>query len=152
MAADRRGIRMEKEKVLFVCVHNSARSQMAEAWLNVLHGEQFEAKSAGMEPGELNPLVVKAMEEAGIDISKNRTKSVSDILKSGDPFSFVITVCDETAAERCPAFPGFARPLHWSFPDPAVVDGSLEEKMDAIRKIRNDIRAAVEGWVSSHPR
>lgn len=142
---------MKKEKVLFVCVHNSARSQMAEAWLNFLHGDRFEAKSAGMEPGELNPLVVKAMEEAGIDISNNRTKSVFDILKSGELFSFVITVCDEAAAERCPVFPGFARSRHWSFPDPSTLSGSLEEKMDAVRKIRNDIKAVIEQWVASHP-
>ena len=142
---------MKKEKVLFVCVHNSARSQMAEAWLNFLHGDRFEAKSAGMEPGELNPLVVKAMEEAGIDISNNRTKSVFDLLRSGELFSFVITVCDEAAAERCPVFPGFARSLHWSFPDPSALGGSLADKMDAVRKIRNDIKAVIEQWVASHP-
>jgi arsenate reductase (thioredoxin) len=141
---------MNKQKVLFVCVHNSARSQMAEALLNFLYGNRFEAKSAGMEPGDLNPLVVKAMEEVGIDISKNRTKSVFDILRSGELFSWVITVCDESSAERCPVFPGFARQLHWSFPDPSSLNGSLEEKMNAIRKIRNDISAAVRQWVASH--
>jgi arsenate reductase len=141
---------MKKQKVLFVCVHNSARSQMAEAWLNFLYGDRFEAKSAGLEPGDLNPLAVKAMEEVGIDISKNQTKSVFDLLKSGELFSWVITVCDASGAERCPVFPGFARQLHWSFSDPSSLNGPLEEKMNTVRKIRNDIRAAVRQWGASH--
>lgn len=140
---------MKKKKVLFVCVHNSARSQMAEAWLNFLHGDLFESKSAGLEPGDLNPLAVKAMQEVGIDISNNRTKSVFDILKSGELFSWVITVCDESSAERCPVFPGFAKQLHWSFSDPSSLDGSPEENMKAIRKIRDDIRNAVRQWSAS---
>ncbi|MCL5808841.1 MAG: arsenate reductase ArsC [Deltaproteobacteria bacterium] len=141
---------MKKQKVLFVCHYNNARSQMAEAWLNFLYGERFEAKSAGLVPGDLNPLVVKAMEEAGIDISKNQTKSVFDILKSGELFSWVITVCDESIAERCPIFPGAAKRIHWSFPDPGALSGSLEEKMNAVRKIRSDIKAAVRQWGASH--
>ena len=140
---------MKKQKVLFVCVHNSARSQMAEAWLNTLYGDRFEVKSAGLEPGVLNPLVVKAMDEVGIDISQNQTKSVYDLFKAGELFSWVITVCDETSAERCPVFPGITRYLHWSFSDPALVTGSLEEKMDKIRKIRSDIRSAVKDWGAS---
>jgi arsenate reductase len=142
---------MKKQKVLFICIHNSARSQMAEAWLNFLHGDRFEAKSAGLEPGELNPLAVKTMEEAGIDISKNRTKSVFDIIKSGEMFSWVVTVCDESSAERCPVFPGIVKRLHWSFPDPALLNGTLEEKMNAVRNIRDDIRAAVRQWGASFP-
>src|SRR5580692_12025843 len=93
-----------KKKVLFVCIHNSARSQMAEAFLNHVCGEEFEAHSAGLEPGRLNPIVVEAMGEIGIDISANQTKSVSEMLKSGRKFDFVITVCDEASAERCPVF------------------------------------------------
>jgi arsenate reductase (thioredoxin) len=137
---------MKRQKVLFVCVHNSARSQMAEAWLNALYGDRFEAKSAGLEPGGLNPLVVKAMDEVGIDISRNQPKSVYDLVKAGELFSWVITVCDEAAAERCPIFPGPARRLHWSFPDPALLTGTLEEKMNAVRKIRNGIKSAVRDW------
>ena len=137
---------MKKQKVLFVCIHNSARSQMAEAWLNFLYGDRYEAKSAGLEPGTLNPLVVAAMDEVGIDISRNRTKSVFDIFKEGELFSFVITVCDETAAERCPVFPGIVKRLHWSFPDPSLLTGAWEEKMDAIRKIRCDIKKMVKDW------
>jgi arsenate reductase len=140
---------MKKQKILFVCVHNSARSQMAEAWLNTLYGDRFEVKSAWLEPGALNPLVVKAMDEVGIDISQNQTKSVYDLFKTGELFSWVITVCDEASAERCPVFPGITKHLHWSFPDPALVTGTLEEKMDKIRKIRSDIRSAVKDWGAS---
>jgi arsenate reductase len=143
---------MKKQKVLFVCIHNSARSQMAEAWLNFLYGDRFEAKSAGLEPGTLNPLVVAAMDEVGIDISRNRTKSVYDLFKNGELFSWVITVCDETGAERCPVFPGIVKRLHWSFPDPALLTGTWEEKMVAIRKIRGDIKKMVKDWgASSNP-
>jgi arsenate reductase len=141
---------MKKPKVLFVCIHNSARSQMAEAWLNFLYGYRFEAKSAGLEPGDLNPLAVKAMKEVGIDISNNLTKSVFNLLNSRELFSWVITVCDESSSERCPVFPGFAKQLHWSFPDPSSLDGSSEEKMNAVRKIRDDIREAIWQWGASH--
>src|SRR3954451_7341519 len=95
-----------KKNVLFICIHNSARSQMAEAFLNHVCGAQFEAHSAGLEPGKLNPVVVEAMEEIGIDISGNATKAVFDTVKSGQTFAYVVTVCDETSAERCPIFPG----------------------------------------------
>ena len=109
---------MRKKKVLFVCVHNSARSQMAEAWCNHLYGDRFEAESAGLEPGILNPLAVEAMKEVGIDISHNKTQRVFDLFKAGRMFAYVITVCDEASAERCPIFPGVTQRLHWSFPDP----------------------------------
>src|ERR1041384_4596385 len=104
-----------KKKVLFVCIHNSARSQMAEAFLNQLCGGVFEAHSAGIEPGKLNPVVVEAMREIGIDLSGNKTKPVSDMFKEGKAFAYVITVCDETSAERCPVFPDGTTRLHWSF-------------------------------------
>ena len=94
-----------KKRVLFVCIHNSARSQMAEAFLKQACGGEFEAESAGLEPGKLNPVVVEAMKEVGIDISGNATKAVWDFIKSGKPAAYVITVCDETSAERCPIFP-----------------------------------------------
>jgi len=118
-AKDRRRNHLMKTKVLFVCVHNSARSQMAEAFLNRICPEEFEAHSAGLQPGKLNPVVVEAMREVGIDISGNQTKAVFDLFKSGQLFSHVITVCDETSAERCPIFPGVTTRLHWSFADPA---------------------------------
>src|ERR1700733_8057124 len=102
-----------KKKVLFVCIHNSARSQMAEAFLNQICGDEFEAHSAGLEPGKLNPTVVAAMQEVGIDISSNQTKSVADMLKSSKLFAYFITVCDEASAERCPIFSGVTTRLHW---------------------------------------
>ena len=135
-----------KEKVLFICIHNSARSQMAEAWLKFICGERFEVESAGLEPGALNPLVVEAMREVGIDISKKETQAVFDVFKSGKLFVYVITVCDETSAERCPIFPGVTTRLHWSFPDPTGILGSDSEKLAKVREIRDEIRSKVEEW------
>jgi len=135
-----------KTKVLFICVHNSARSQMAEAWLNHICEEFFVAQSAGLEPGTLNPLAVKAMSEVGIDISANKTQAVSDVFKSGQLFAYVITVCDDASAEKCPIFPGPAQRLHWSFPDPSQVTGTPEEQLARVRGIRDAIRDKVENW------
>jgi len=135
-----------KKKVLFICIHNSARSQMAEAFLNQICGDQFEAQSAGLEPGKLNPIVVEAMQEIGIDISRNQTKAVFDMYKSGKSFAYVVTVCDETSAERCPIFPGVTTRLHWSFPDPSAFQGSHDEKLARTREIRDTVKAKVEEW------
>jgi arsenate reductase len=135
-----------KQKVLFICVHNSARSQMAEAFLDEICGDQFEAHSAGLEQATLNPLAVEAMREIGIDISQKQTQSVFDVFKSGELFSYVITVCDESSAERCPIFPGVAKRLHWSFPDPSARIGTREERLTGTRKIRDEIRARIEIW------
>ena len=135
-----------KQKVLFICVHNSARSQMAEAFLNKFCGDYFDAHSAGLEPGKLNPLAVEAMREIGIGISQNQTQSVFDVFKSGELFPYVITVCDESSAERCPIFPGVTKRLHWSFPDPAALTGTREERLAGTRKIRDQIRARIEMW------
>ncbi len=135
-----------KKKVLFVCIHNSARSQMAEAFLNQICGDVFEAHSAGLEPGKLNPIVVEVMQEIGIDISGNPTKAVFDVFKSGKLFSYVITVCDETSAERCPIFPGITTRLHWSFPDPSAFQGTHEEKLAKTLEVRDIIKAKIETW------
>ncbi len=135
-----------KERVLFICIHNSARSQMAEAWLNKICGDRFDAQSAGFEPGTLNPLVVAAMAEVGIDISRKLTQAVFDVWKSGQLFASVVTVCDESSAEKCPIFPGPGVRLHWGFPDPSGLTGTDEEKMAGVRKIRDQIRARVETW------
>jgi arsenate reductase len=135
-----------KQKVLFVCVHNSARSQMAEGFLNEICGDHFEAHSAGLEPGRLNPLAIDAMREIGIDISQNQTQSVSDVLESGEEFAYVITVCDESSAERCPIFTGETKRLHWSFPDPSALGGSDDERLAGTRSIRDQIRARIEMW------
>ncbi len=138
---------MEKKKVLFVCIHNSARSQIAEAFLNLLARDRFEAESAGLEPGSLNPLAVEVMKEIGIDISGNKTKSVLDFIKQGKLFHYVITVCDETSGNRCPIFPGYAKRLHWNFPDPSTIEGTHEEKLQETRKIRDAIKARIEAWI-----
>ncbi len=132
--------------VLFVCIHNSARSQMAEAFLNHACPDFFEAHSAGLEPGKLNPLVVAAMQEIGIDLSGHQTKGVDAMLRSGRRFSHVITVCDGASAERCPVFPGAGQRLHWSFPDPSALTGTTEERMAGVRKIRDAIQQQVQAW------
>jgi arsenate reductase len=135
-----------KKKVLFVCIHNSARSQMAEAFLNRICGGEFEAESAGLEPGALNPIVVEAMREAGINISGNQTKGISAFLGSGKVFDSVITVCDEASAERCPVFPGATQRLHWGFPDPSRFHGTHEEKLARTREVRDMIEQKVRQW------
>jgi arsenate reductase len=135
---------MNKPKILFICVHNSARSQMAEAFLNDICGAEFEVQSAGLEPGTLNPLVVEVMREAGFDISKNKTQAVFEVFKSGQLFAYVITVCSEAEAGGCPIFPGPTKRLHWPFPDPSKVEGTPEEKLEKVRQIRDAILARVE--------
>mgnify|MGYP000913138699 FL=1 len=136
----------KKSKVLFVCVHNSARSQMAEAWLKSMAGDRFEVYSAGIEPGELNPVVVTAMAEVGIDISGNKTKSITELFAAGYHFDYAITVCDDAQAEACPIFPGSVKRLHWSIPDPHTVLGTTEEKLIFVRGIREQIRQLVAEW------
>lgn len=138
---------MSVKKVLFVCIHNSARSQMAEAYLNSLAPDKFKAESAGLEPGVMNPYVVKVMQEDGIDISGNETNSVFDFFKQGRIYNYVITVCDKEAAEKCPIFPSLTERIHWSFPDPSSKDGSEEEKLEFARQVRNEIKAALTEWL-----
>jgi len=138
---------MDKTKVLFVCIHNSARSQMAEAFLKKYGGDRFEVESAGLEPGKLNPVVVEVMKEVGIDISQNKTKSVFDFYKQGKLYSFVVTVCDEAQSERCPIFPGIAKKLHWGFTDPSSFTGSTEEKLAKTREVRNQIETKIKDWI-----
>jgi arsenate reductase len=141
---------MEKVKVLFVCVHNSARSQMAEAFLNKLGGDQFQVESAGFTRGKLNPLVVEAMKEIDIDISNNQTKSVFKLFKQGRIYHYVIAVCDAVSAERCPIFPGITKRLNWSFEDPASFTGTDEEKLERIRVVRDGIKTEVENFIKNH--
>lgn len=119
---------------------------MAEAFLNATCPECFIAQSAGLEPGKLNPTVVHAMGEVGLDISRSQTKAVADFLQRGERFDYVITVCDETSAERCPMFPGGAKRLHWGFPDPSSFTGTPEEKLARTRGVRDAIKARVESW------
>src|SRR5438093_621776 len=121
-----------KQRILFLCTHNSARSQMAEGLLRSLAGDQFEALSAGTEATHVRPLAIKAMAELGIDISKQHSKTLDRYLN--EPFDEVITVCD-TAAEACPIFPGAAKRQHWSFPDPSKATGSEAEQLAVYRRV-----------------
>jgi arsenate reductase len=141
---------MSKERVLFVCIHNSGRSQIAEALLRRLGGGRFEAESAGFEPGALNPIVVASLKEIGIDISGAKTKSVFDLFKQGRKYHYVVTVCDESSSERCPLFPGLVRErIHWSFKDPAGFAGSAEEKLAQTRAVRDEIKAKIEEFMKT---
>ena len=137
-----------KKRVLFLCIHNSARSQMAAAYLKLLAGERFEVESAGIEPGKLNPLAVSAMREAGIDISQNGTQSVFELFKSGRRFEYVISVCDAASAERCPIFPGVTTRLNWAFADPSAFTGTEAEKLKQTIAVRDEIRKKIEQWLS----
>lgn len=138
---------MNKLKILFVCIHNSARSQMAEGIVNHYYSDEFIAESAGFEAGNLNPIAVKAMADIGIDISENKTKKVFDYFKEGRFYSYVITVCDEANAERCPIFPGVKNTLHWSFPDPSSFSGTDEEKLQKTIEVRDEIRSKIDSWI-----
>lgn len=138
-----------KKKVLFVCIHNSARSQMAEELLRKLAGDKFEVESAGIEPGKLNPIVVDVLKEEGIDITGKTTRSVLKLLEQGKKYDLVITVCDEASAERCPVFPGGGRRIHWGFPDPSKFNGTQEEKLKATREIREQIKGRITQWLFS---
>lgn len=127
---------MNKKKVLFICTHNSCRSQMAEGLLNSIYGSNYEAYSAGIKPTNVNPYAVEVMKEIGIDLSKHYSKSIEDF--KGSTFDFVVTVCDN-AKETCPFFPG-KKIIHKGFEDPAVFNGSIEQTLDFFRKIRDEIK------------
>jgi len=140
---------VKKQRVLLICTHNSARSQMAEAYLNRLGVGRFEARSAGTEPGALHPLAVQVMTEEEIDISGQHAKSIDAFLQ--EPFDYVITVCDD-ANETCPVFPNTRHRLHWSFPDPSRAEGRREERLAFFRAIRDAIRARVEEFLTASVR
>lgn len=126
---------------------------MAEALLKKIGGDYFEAESAGLEPGNLNPLAIASMAEINIDISKNKTKSVFDLFKQGKMYHYVITVCDATNAERCPVFLGIAKRLHWGFEDPAALkDGTQEQQITKTREIRKTIEAKINEFVQNPPK
>jgi arsenate reductase len=138
---------MNKIRVLFLCIHNSARSQMAEAYLDKFGEQKFAVESAGLEAGTLNPLVVEVMEEDGIDISQNKTKDVFDFFKDGRQYHYVITVCDEASAARCPIFPGVHKKINWGFKDPSALSGTHAEKLAQTRKVRDEIKMAVRQFI-----
>lgn len=130
----------QKMKILFICQHNSGRSQIAETYLRELFGDDFEVESAGLEPAdEVNPLVVEVMREEGFDLSAKKPQSVFELFKAGRLYEHVVTVCNDSE-EKCPLFPGMTKRWHWPFPDPAKVEGTDAEKMDQIRRIRESIR------------
>lgn len=141
----------KKQKILFICVHNSARSQMAETFLNELGEGRFAAESAGLEPGQLNPRVVQAMAEEGYDISGNSTNSVFEFYQEGRSYDVVVAVCSKEAAERCPIFPGAKKLLHWPFDDPSSLSGSEEAALEATRKIRDQIKARILRFIEEYP-
>ena len=132
---------MKKQRVLFLCTHNSARSQMAEGLLRHLAGDRFEAFSAGTEATHVRPLAIRAMADLGVDVSRQESKTLDRYL--GESFDAVITVCDQ-AAEACPVFPGARRRLHWSFPDPSKAQGTEAEQLAVYRTVRDDIRQRIE--------
>jgi arsenate reductase len=131
----------EKNRVLFICTHNAARSQMAEGLLRALHGNRYEVFSAGTEPGRVSPYAIKVMAEIGIDIGAHRAKKIQEFLDQA--FDYVVTVCDH-AKESCPFFPGGKKILHQSFEDPSTLTGPEEEIMAGFRRIRDEIRRWIE--------
>ncbi len=140
---------MDSIKVLFVCIHNSARSQMAQAYVNHFGEGKVIAESAGLEPGKLNPVVVEVMKEDGIDISQNKTNSVFEFFKEGRRYTYVVAVCDKAAYEKCPIFPGIVTGgrLHWPFPDPSSMTGTYEEKLQNTREVRDEIKSKIQTWL-----
>ncbi|MDW7659262.1 MAG: arsenate reductase ArsC [Bacillota bacterium] len=133
--------------VLFVCIHNSARSQMAEAFLNHMGADVFRAESAGIEPGALNPLVVKVMAEIGYDLASNSVASVFDYFKEGRCYDVVVKVCDQARGQKCPIFPSAKVTLNWSFSDPAELTGAEEEKLAGLRQIRDQIQRKIAAFI-----
>lgn len=142
-------ISLAKPVALFVCIHNSARSQMAEAFARARLGDRIDVMSAGLERGSLNPIVVTVMRERGFDLSANTAKSLDDIGWRSREFAHVITVCDETSAQACPAVPTTGGRLHWNFADPSGFGGSEEERLEQTRRVRDEIERAVDAWAST---
>ncbi|TDX01512.1 arsenate reductase ArsC [Dinghuibacter silviterrae] len=135
-----------KHRLLFVCIHNSARSQMAEAFLKKYGDDVFEVESAGLEPAPINPNVIEVMGEAGIDLHHKGTQDVFDLFRKGRMYNVVVTVCDQASAERCPIFPGMTKRLAWSFPDPSTFEGSHEEVLQKTREVRDEIEEKIKDF------
>lgn len=135
---------MNKERVLFLCTHNSARSQMAEGFLRALAGDRFKVQSAGTEKRTVHPLAIRAMAERGIDISGHTSKIYVGLMQT--PWDYLITVCDD-ANEQCPFVPGVQKRLHWSFEDPSRATGAEDERLGAFRKVRDQIENRIQEWL-----
>lgn len=140
-----------RKRILFVCVHNAARSQMAEAYCEHYGGDSFIAESAGLEPGDINPYVVRAMQEKGIDISCKKSDLIDDFLAEGRKYDYLVTVCSESEAESCPMFPGMDKDdrLHWSFANPSNFVGTDDEIMAQVREVREQIAAKIQEFLAA---
>jgi len=138
-----------RHRVLFVCIHNSARSQMAEAFLKKYGGDAYEVESAGLEPGRINPNVVAVMQEVGIDLGKKGTQGVFDLYKRGTAYDAVITVCDGASAEKCPVFAGGGKRIAWSFEDPSSFKGTQEEILHRTREVRDAIEQTIRHFIKA---
>jgi arsenate reductase len=135
---------MTRARVLVLCTHNSARSQMAEGLLRALAPDRFEVASAGTEATRVHPLAIRAMDELGVDLRGHTSKTLDRFL--AEPWDYVITVCD-TASERCPLFPGAAMRLHWGFDDPSAAPGTEEERLAEFRRVRDAIATRLRSWL-----
>ena len=138
-----------KIKILCICIHNSARSQMAEAFFNNLSSDIY-AESAGIKPGKLNPLVVQSMKNINIDISRKKTKSVNSILENKTKFDYIIFVCSESQAEKCPVIPFESKKIYWSIDDPSTIQGSINVKLLKIGEIRDQIKEKVLNFITNY--
>jgi len=136
---------MRRPRVLFLCTHNSARSQMAEGFLRAMAGDRFEVQSAGTTATRVHPLATRVMAEVDIDLGSHVSKTLDALLD--EPWDYVITVCD-SASERCPVFPGRTTRLHWSFDDPSAAEGREEGRLAVFRRVRDQIRASLEAWLA----
>jgi arsenate reductase len=142
---------MTRKRVLFICTHNSARSQIAEAWLKRIGGPAFDVESAGLGFGTLKPLVIEAMQEVGIDLSGKTTQTVADVLKSERRFDYVITFYDQKKAGQCPTFPGEITRLHWDIPERPKSPAPKKEQLAHVRNVRELIKRHVEEWLAQNP-
>lgn len=136
-----------KIKVLFLCVHNSGRSQIAEELLRKKAVDYFDVSSAGFEPSVINPYVAKVLQEENIDISQKSTKNVFDLYNQGNFYNYIITVCDESNQQRCPIFPGFNKAIHWNFEDPSSFKGTDEEIINKVKQVKNKINQQLDIWI-----
>jgi len=142
----------QPRRVLFVCIHNSGRSQMAEAFLNEMGGPEFVAESAGLEPRPVDADVVRVMAEIGHDLSGAQSDNILDFYREGRLYEFVIYVCERGTEKDCPVFPGVRKTLHWPFPDPAALTGDETKRLDSLREIRDRIRERVGEWLAVNAR
>ncbi len=137
---------MDKTRVLFLCTHNSARSQMAEGFLRAMAGDRFEAQSAGTEKTSVNPLAIRVMAERGIDLGGHASKVYDGLMQ--ERWDYLVTVCDD-ANERCPFVPGSVKRLHWSFEDPSRARGTEEERLHVFRRVRDQIEQRLAEWLQN---